>query len=132
MNKTLLELYNEHQEFLAEKAQEAKKSRIESLADDIRKRYEANKEQLVPLLEEKLIKEGRVYLTGFGCLCQSGLCSWQKGYEVFLTGITEEWAEKGVSIGWNHMTGVMFALSEYHYGYSIATINVDTLEEGRD
>lgn len=129
---SLLETYKKNQQEQAQRAQEAKEQQLKELADDIRARYEKNKEQLVPLLEEELVKDGRVYLTGFGCLCQSGVCSWQEGYQKFLTDITEEWAKKGVSVTWNHMTGIMFALPTFHYGYSIATVNVDTLEKGRD
>lgn len=115
------------------KLEQEKNERIHK--EQVNKRKElANKinkamknQELINLVEKRLVDRGSVYVSGFGCLCQGGFCDWQKGFEVFLKDLIQEWDDKGVRISF-HIEGVYFLLKGARLKTGTYSINYKTLE----
>lgn len=105
---SLLDLYNKNQQELANKKVNSEEERRKKLAQGILSVME-NNDRLYQDIEKILISDGSVMLTGFGCLCQSGFCTWQKGFENYMTDFHSQWKEKGVSI-YYRIDGISFNL----------------------
>ena len=68
-----------------------------TLASTIENKVFKNKE-IINKITELLIDYGQVTVTGLGCLCQGGLCSWQKGFTEYLTQYEKEWNKEGIEV----------------------------------
>ena len=54
--------------------------------------------KIINKITELLIDYGQVTVTGLGCLCQGGFCSWQKGFTEYLTQYEKEWNKEGIEV----------------------------------
>ena len=77
-----------------------------TLASTIENKVFKNK-KIINKITELLIDYGKVTVTGLGCLCQGGLCSWQKGFTEYLTQYKKEWSEEGIEVRYG-IDGVTF------------------------
>lgn len=98
---------------------ESEEARRARLANTVLKAFQ-NKE-MIEDITQLLIKNGSVTVKGFGCLCQGGMCSWQKGFTDYLETLYKEWEIKGVSIRYG-IPGVTLSVNNVYPGYS--TINI--------
>ena len=99
MTKSLLERRKEveRQEVLSE--QKRKENAKKRVANRILKGFDNPK--LIEIIEETLVKEGRTYVTGFGCLCQGGFCSDTKGFPMYSQDFESEWIDKGAMVSYS-------------------------------
>ena len=72
-------------------------NRRKTLASTIENKVFKNK-KVINKITELLIDSGQVTVTGLGCLCQGGLCSWQKGFTEYLTQYEKEWNKEGIEV----------------------------------
>lgn len=96
MAMSLLERRKEVEKQQAQNEKKRKADARRRVADRILKGFENPK--LINLIEEKLVEDGRLWVTGFGCLCQGGACSDTKGFPMHLKDFEKEWKEKGVLV----------------------------------
>lgn len=82
---------------MEQQEKEAKRiKRVENLANKIISAL--SDEETIESIENYLIEKGHVSITDFGCLCQDGFCSWQKGLNTMLLPLIQEWRDKGVIV----------------------------------
>ena len=73
-----------------------RQQRVKVLADKIVSTL--SDKETIESIENYLIENGAVSIKDFGCLCQGGFCSWQKGLETLLQPLIQEWNKKGISV----------------------------------
>lgn len=88
--------YNEKKRIEQENAEAARKVRLQNLVNKITSTLDD--EETIEAIENYLIEHGAVSISDFGCLCQGGFCTWQKGLTGMLRPLIEEWKEKGVRV----------------------------------
>ena len=86
------------------------------LANSIENKLFKNK-KVIQEVVKALVDFGQVTVTGLGCLCQGGLCSWQKGFTDHLKKYEEEWAKEGIEIRYG-IDGVTFNVSGEYKPFS--------------
>ena len=93
------------------------------LASTIENKVFKNK-KIINKITELLIDSGQITVTGLGCLCQGGFCSWQKGFTEYLTQYEKEWAEEGIEIRYG-IDGVTFNVPGKYQPFSYSNeINI--------
>lgn len=76
--------------------EEAEEQRRYDLAQKIISTIE--KPEVRAKVEDMLVQDGGVWVTGLGCLCEDGFCSWQVGFRKYMKEYEDKWAEQGVAL----------------------------------
>lgn len=92
----IAEKFNEKKRMEKEREEVARQQKVNTLANRIM--GEMSDATTVEHLENYLMENGAVAITDFGCLCQGGFCSWQKGLRDLLQPLIKEWDQKGVIV----------------------------------
>lgn len=94
-----MNLIEQRQSLIDKRTSKAEKERVHKLNNLVNRIETVMRDpDVIAVLEKHLVESGMVELKEFGCLCQGGFCSWQKGLNQRLRPLINEWEAKGVQV----------------------------------
>ena len=94
-----MNLIQQRQQLIEKRASAAHKEKTEKLNKLVEHIETVMRDpDVISVIEKHLVDTGLVQIHEFGCLCQDGFCSWQKGLTDRLKPLIQEWEAKGVQV----------------------------------